>query len=235
MSSSSSVTMRQMPLILGSEPPLRFDNFIAVDPVQEAGLRAALEDPRPDVPVYLWGPPGSGKSHLLHAAAAAAQADGLRVAAFGHQVPLPWDVDDGVRLLVLDDCDQYDAHQQHAAFAAYVEAASLGVPVIAAGRWPPVDMPVRDDLRSRLGWGLVFQLQPLPEAAVRDILRGEARRRGWSLGDEVLDYLLRRCDRNLHHLMDLLDQIDRFALSAQRSVTVPLVREWLQLPLEGAV
>ncbi len=230
----SAVLSRQMPLALGSDPLWRFDNYVPAPSLSWDVLRAVLQAPQPGVPVYLWGGAGSGKSHLLHACATAAQDEGLRVSAFSPQAPLPWEVEETTRLLVFDDCDQLDAHRQHAAFAAFIEAATLGVPIVAAGALPPVDLPLRDDLRSRLGSGLVFQLAPPSEDDVRQILQREAQRRGLALPDEVVDYLLRRHARDLHTLMDLLDQLDHYALSAQRALTVPLVREWMQRHAEVA-
>ena len=99
--------------------------------------------------------------------------------------------------------------------------------VVAAGRLPPVDLPVREDLRTRLGWGHVFALQPLAESEARAALRREADRRGIFLSDEVMDYLLTRFERDLKHLMRLLDRLDRFALAQQRGVTVPLLKAML--------
>ena len=97
----------------------------------------------------------------------------------------------------------------------------------AAGRLPPVDLPLRDDLRSRLGWGHVFALQPLAEAETRAALRREADRRGIFLPDEVMDYLLTRFQRDMTHLMGLLDRLDGFALAEHRHVTVPLLKKML--------
>ena len=87
------------------------------------------------------------------------------------------------------------------------------MPLVSAGSVPPVDLPLRDDLRSRLGWGLVFALQPLAEADVRAVLRRRPTERGIFLSDEVMDYLLTRFARDLAHLMALLDRLDEFALS----------------------
>jgi DnaA family protein len=100
--------------------------------------------------------------------------------------------------------------------------------VAAAGSLPPVDLPLRDDLRTRLAWGHVFALQPLGEAETRAVLRREADRRGILLSDEVMSHLLTRFERDLSHLMRLLDRLDRFALAKARPVTVPLLRQMLQ-------
>ena len=90
-----------------------------------------------------------------------------------------------------------------------------------------MDLPLRDDLRSRLGWGHVHAVQALSEAQTRAVLRREADRRGVALGDEVLDYLLSRFARDLGHLMPLLDRLDEYALAHARALTVPLLRQML--------
>ena len=104
--------------------------------------------------------------------------------------------------------------------------------IAAAGALPPVDLPLRDDLRTRLGWGHVFALEPLAESDARAALRREADRRGIFLSDEVMDYLLTRFSRDLQHLMALLDRLDEFALSQHRAVTVPLLKRMFEQ--EGA-
>ena len=86
---------------------------------------------------------------------------------------------------------------------------------------------MREDLRTRLGWGHVFALQPLAESEMRAVLRREADRRGVFLSDEVMDYLLTRYARDLKHLMGLLDGLDRFALASKRAITVPLLKQML--------
>jgi len=130
--------------------------------------------------------------------------------------------------VLLDDVERYDESRQRAAFGLFVEAATQGWPIVAAGALPPVDLPLREDLRTRLGWGHVFALRPLAEADVRAALRGEAERRGLFLSDDVIDYLLRHFARDLKHLMAQLDRIDVYALTHQRALTVPLVRRMIE-------
>ena len=90
-----------------------------------------------------------------------------------------------------------------------------------------MDLPIRDDLRTRLAWGHVFALQVLPDAETRAVLRREADRRGIFLSDEVMGYLLTRFERDLGHLMRLLNRLDTFGLAQGRRITVPLVRQML--------
>jgi DnaA family protein len=100
--------------------------------------------------------------------------------------------------------------------------------VLAAGALPPADLKVRDDLRSRLGWGRVDALQVLDESERRAVLRQEADARGLFLSDEVMSYMLKRFSRDLASLMQLLDHLDQYALQTQRALTIPLVRAMLE-------
>ncbi len=217
--------MKQIPLAIGPEPQPTFDNFL---PGPNAAALAHLRGlGAPSAPLYLWGPAGSGKSHLLRALAARVQGRGEQVGWFDASDALPWPLLPAWSLVVIDRCDALDAAGQHAAFALFVEAATQGAQVAAAGRLPPVDLPLRDDLRTRLAWGHVFALQPLADPEARAVLRREADRRGMFLSDEVMNHLLTHFERDLGHLMRLLDRLDRFGLAAARRITVPLLRRML--------
>jgi len=217
--------MKQIPLAITPPPADSFDSLV-VGP-NEAVVQHLLTLLPPAAPLYLWGPAGCGKTRLLRALAARRQAEGERIAWFDAELPLPWELEEGLSVVVVDRCDELDAAHQQAAFALFVQAEAQGVQWAAAGRVPPVDLPLRDDLRSRLGWGHVFAVQPLSEVEARAALRREADRRGIFLSDEVMDYLLTRLQRDLKHLMNLLDRLDEFALAERRAVTVPLLRKML--------
>lgn len=230
------VAMRQIPLPIIDEPPRSFDSFLpGANALAAAQLTALAAQPDAAPPVYLWGPPGCGKTHLLHALAAQVRARGASVAWFDADTPLPWPIGDDPLLTVFDHCDGYDAHRQQAAFALFVDASARGARVAAAGRLPPVDLPLRDDLRSRLGWGHVMALQPLGDEEVRAVLTSEAARRGLTLTAEGSAYVLSRCARDLKSLKALLDRADGFALGRKRIVlTVPLLKQMLsEDPLDG--
>lgn len=217
--------MRQLPLAIGPETFPTFDSFVIGQNAAAVEHLTALAPPAPAV--YLWGPSGSGKTHLLRALAHRLQSSGSRAGWFAPADPLPWAVETDWALIVVDECDQLDGAAQLAAFTLFGEAASRQMLFAAAGRQPPVDLCVRDDLRTRLAWGHVFALQPPNEEQSRAALRREADRRGVFLSDEVMDFVLRRFTRDMKHLMQLLDAIDEFALAASRPITVPLVKRML--------
>ncbi|RYF76793.1 MAG: DnaA regulatory inactivator Hda [Comamonadaceae bacterium] len=180
------------------------------------------------VPTYLWGEGGSGKTHLLEGLAAALRTRGARVGRLGPGLVEPPAFDEGWAVVLMDDVHLYDAEQQHTAFSWFVQAQGFGHGVIAAGALPPADLPLREDLRTRLGWGHVFHLQVLSESQRRAVLRQAADARGILLADEVLDYMLHRFSRDLGSLMELLDQLDGYALQTQRAITIPLIRSMLE-------
>lgn len=217
--------MQQIPLAIGPEHLPTFDTFLA-GPNSEA-LEHLRSGAPTTAPIYLWGPAGCGKTHLLRAWAHAAQQDGQRVGWFDAGDAVPWPLAADWTRIVIDDCERLDDEAQHAAFRVFVEAASQGVQVAAAGRMPPIDLPLRDDLRTRLGWGHVFALRPLSEPETRAALRREADRRGILLSDDVINHLLTHFDRDLSSLMNLLDRLDRFSLARSRHVTIPLLRTML--------
>jgi len=220
--------MKQIPLPIGPVTLPTLEGFIAGSEANAAALahlRALPERAAP--PVYLWGPSGCGKTHLLRAMLGQRQRAGQQGGSFCAATPAPWACDPAWTLVAIDDCHALDAARQQAAFALFVEAQAHGVPLLAAGRLPPVDLPLREDLRTRLAWGHVHALQPLLEHETRAALRREADRRGIFLSDEVMAYLMTRFERDLKHLMALLDRLDEFALASARPVTVPLLKRML--------
>ncbi len=217
--------MQQLPLAIGPVAQPAFENFLREGGAAAFDHLSGLQ--APGAPVYLWGPPGSGKTHLLHSLAGRFVAAGKGVSWFDPTDAPPWHLSPEDTLVVIDDCEALDAQAQHAAFGLFVAATAHGAQVAAAGRWPPVDLPLRDDLRTRLGWGLVFALQTLPDGQTRAALVGEARRRGFELPDAVVDHLLTHFPRDLAHLMQLFDRLDRYALAQSRRITVPLLRQML--------
>lgn len=182
---------------------------------------------RSPVPTYLWGVGGSGKTHLLKAVQDALRAQGASVGWLDASLVDPPEFDESWAAVLMDDVHAYNTLQQHTAFNWFVNAQTHQRWVLAAGTLPPADLKLRDDLRSRLGWGHIFQLQMLSEPQRRAVLRQAADARGIFLSDEVMDFMLTRFSRDLGSLMELLDLLDGYALQTKRGITIPLIKSMM--------
>lgn len=198
--------MQQLVLDIGPALEPDFDHFIAGPNAEAvAAVRDFVAGATRESVLYLWGEPGSGRTHLLKAASRA-----------------------NARLVLADDVEMLEASAQQRLFAAINAAREGAPPVLAAGRQAPAQLALREDLRTRLAWGLVYQLKPLSDTEKAAHLRDQAARRGLRLPDEVLAYLLTRLPRDLASLNQVLDGLDRYSLATKRALTVPLVREALE-------
>jgi DnaA family protein len=120
---------------------------------------------------------------------------------------------------------------QVALFDTYNQTRAANGVLLAAGNASPSQMNLRDDLATRLAWGLTYQLHPLTDEEKAQALQAHALERGMKLPDEVVDYCLRYLRRDLPSLMAFLDELDEWSLTEKRPVTVPLLKKLLQLPL----
>jgi DnaA-homolog protein len=217
--------MRQLALDITAPPAPTFDNFVV-------GRNAeALVHLRAAIPVagggerfiYLWGEAGSGRTHLLKAAAAAAANANAAYVKCGANSRF----DDGAPLLAADDVERLGADAQIALFNRYNSLREQGGALIASGNVPPVQLALRADLLTRLGWGLVVQVHALSDEEKAQALAQHAKARGFALSKEVIAYLLTHAPRDMGALFATLDALDRFSLETKRAVTVPLTRELL--------
>lgn len=224
--------MRQLVLDLQADRAPTLDNFVVG---ANAGLMHALsrlaagEDAGAGTPhLYLWGTPGSGRSHLLQATVCAAQQAGrpafaLRADQLDSEQALQPDA-----LLAVDDVDQLDDAAQIALFNAFNRARAGRRTLLLAGAAPPIGLAVREDLRTRIGQTLVHQVQALDDDSRARVLGAIAERRGLRLGDEVVTFLLRHGRREFPHLLAVLDALDAASLEHKRPITLPLLRELMQ-------
>jgi DnaA-homolog protein len=222
--------MQQMALDIGLKPVASLQSFLA-GPNQAALEHLQLwasSTMRSPVPTYLWGESASGKTHLLKAVREALREQGAQVGWIDASVHEPPEFNPAWSAVILDDVHLYTAVQQHAAFNWFINAQTEQRWVLGAGTLPPADLQLRDDLRTRLGWGHVYALHVLTEPERRAVLRQEADARGVFLGDEVMDFMLKRFSRDLGSLMQLLQQLDGYALSTKRAITIPLIKSMLE-------
>ncbi len=179
--------------------------------------------------VYLWGEPGCGKSHLLQALVGAPRVLGpdslpeaFSIDSVASGAPAP-----GARSIVaIDDCERLDDERQQRAFQLINHArAQPGATVVAAGAQPPLALALRDDLRTRLGSGLVYRLQLLGDDEKAAVLNRIASERGVAISSDVVPWLIAHTSRDIRALMRLFDALDRHAFERTRAITLPLLRE----------
>ena len=243
---------RQFALDIAQTPKASLDNFL---PGKDLALYSALQDlvmgwetnvdsnlqanPLNERWIYWWGPEGSGRSHLLSALSNAAQELGLEYFPLTPHEPISW-----VRLeekmgelgtsstpsvITVDDVDRLDERQVASLFRILNEIqASKAIHIFMAGNAAPSSLQLREDLRTRLGWGLVFHTHLLEDDEKIQALQQAATARGLVLSPDVLPWLLNRFYRDMPSLMALIDALDAYSLETKRAVTLPLVRELLQ-------
>ena len=224
----------QLVFELVAPEPKSFRSFVAGRNAEAvAALERAAAGSLAETGVVVWGAPGAGKSHLLAATVEAAS----RQARPAHLVASPAAADPSLAaanaLVAVDDVHLADDDGAGRLFTLYNALRERGGTLVVASALPPARLAMRDDARTRLGWGLVFEIVPLADEDKPAALAAYARSRGFALGDDVILYLLAHGRRDMAALVATLTALDRASLAQKRPVTVPLVREWLQRSIDG--
>jgi DnaA family protein len=212
--------MSQMLLGIAPDWIPSLDNFVAG---RNAELLAALRDMAGGSSVFIWGETGSGKSHLLQAAVERTRASGLDAVYAAGVVP------PAAQMVAVDEVEQLDDAAQIELFALYNRQRENGGLLLVSGTQAPAFLQLRDDLRTRLGWGLVYQLHALNDEEKTEALRQHAHARGFGLPPEVTTYLLRHGRRDLPALLQTLNALDEHCLRLKRAASVPLLKEVMML------
>lgn len=223
----------QLPLSLRTPPDQRLDAFHGQPAVRDA-VRAAARGEQRDW-LYLSGPAGSGKTHLLLAACAEVGAAGRRaaylpLAAFAGALADVLPAQEGADLVCLDGLEAIAGQRadEEALFHFHNRARAGGTVLLYAARGNPAALGLGlPDLATRLGQCTRFTLEALDDDGRRELLRQRAARRGLQLDDAVIDYLMRRSERDLASLTALLDRLDKASLAEQRRITIPFLRQHL--------
>lgn len=219
--------------ILSIFPHLPFQ-IAGISPSETPLLRTAPEDVRV---LYVWGVTGSGKSHLLQAACQLISQAGHTVAYLPLKVLRDWDpaVLEGMAehtLVAVDDIDHIAGHPawEEALFHLYNRLQSQQKILLITGQLPPAATTLHlADLRSRLTCALILQIHELKDEDKISTLQEHANKRGLELSKSVGQYILNRCSRNMHDLHSVLDRLDHASLVAQRKLTIPFVKEILEV------
>jgi DnaA family protein len=229
--------MRQLLLDLSAEPAPDFETFIVgrnaevcqlLMQIGRLATGAADQPPASDRFIYLWGEESAGKSHLLHALVKAGNGRYIGADASG----AAFDYDPAVSLYLIDDCEQLSSGAQIDAFNLFNRIREGSGFLVSAGDSAPAQLKVREDLRTRLGWGLIYQIQGLSDEEKIDALSQAAAARGMILSPGLLPYLITHFRRDMRSLSVMLDALDRYSLETQRPITLPLLRSLLQMEIQ---
>jgi DnaA family protein len=208
---------RQLTLDLVKPPKPSLDNFVVGRNAEVVAALRAIIGGSGEQFVYLWGETGAGRSHLL-------QALGLDTSQ--GEIP-PLDADRSV--YIVDDVDSLREPQQQQLFVLLNEIRTGGTArFVAAGNAAPMHLTLRDDVRTRLAWGLVYQVHALSDDEKAQALSAHAASRGLGLPADVVEYLLTHMPRDMRTLVAVVDALDSYALSVKKPLTVPLVRHWAE-------
>ena len=213
--------MRQLILDLVPAQPPTLENFAAGSNAEAlTGLAGWLAAESPDTCLLLWGESGAGKSHLLAASGA--------IYANAEDDPTLAGLPEDAAFVAVDNVEALDADGQIALFNRFNRLRAAGGRLLTGARVPPLQLALREDLRTRLGSGQIHRLRPLSDDEKRTALAAQARERGMSLAPEALDYLLARAPRDMRSLAAILAALDRYSLEQKRPLTLPLLRSVLQ-------
>lgn len=225
--------MQQLPLGIRLRDRATFDSFVVGANAELVATLRALAAGRGGI-VWQWGASGSGRSHLLQAVCAAVPRE--RRVAYLPLGSLPATADDffdgwrGFDVVCIDDLPRALAQRatEQSLFRLYRDVEERGAALVVTADAPPARQPwALADIGSRFGASQVFEVRELDDEQQGEALRGRAAQRGFDLPEETLRYLQRRLPRDMRSMCELLDALDDAALSAQRRLTIPFIREVL--------
>lgn len=217
-------------------PLFSFDSFVPCEG-NAAALRFARRIVDPDDPeklLYLHGPAGSGRTHLLKSIASdSIPYVSLRESPGSDQL---LSLFSGAAGLVVDDLHEMPENErlQASLWQLFNEFHTSGRIIAMAGLYPPRDLSTIDEhLSSRLLWGLVARLDTSDDHSRSMIIKKVAEDRQIRVPDDVIDYILSTASREVGDLIVCFNQLYRFSMAEKRRITLPLAREVHELVTAG--
>ncbi len=227
----------QLPLSIRLRDHATFENFLPADNQQVVVTlqRAAVSDNDDATALYLWGTAGSGKSHLMQAACHCVTACDevavyLPLRDYQMFAPALLEGMESLALVCLDDIEAIagQSEWEEAIFHLYNRMQANGTQLVVSANSAPQGLPLLlPDLMTRLGWGLVFQLNELNDEKKVEALQMRAQAIGMEISDDVARYLFSRTRRDMHSLFALLERLDHATLVAQRRLTIPFLKVFM--------
>ena len=196
--------MKQMLLALSPTPKQSFENFVVGQNIEVVHtLKQIISNKLPIQFIYLWGNEGSGKSHLAHNAS-----------------------DHG--FIIHDDVHLLDELGQIELFNTYNRCKESNQNMLVTGLYSPLQMKLRDDLATRLAWGVTYEVIGLSDEEKKLALLKHADERGMNLNMDIIDYCLKYLKRDMPNLFSILEALDKWSLTYKRPITLPLLKEIIE-------
>jgi DnaA-homolog protein len=175
----------------------------------------------------IWGGAKTGKTHLLNSIFSSIERPDDWAIKLDADRDFPENPFTDSTVVIVDDADRLSTAQQGWLFNAFNHVVGRGGLLIVSGASSPLTWQIRDDLRTRIASGLIFELCAVPQDELPVLLRDYAANRGIVLSKEVLTYILTHGRRDVAALCQTVIGVDRLSLSLKRAVTIPLVRAYL--------
>jgi DnaA family protein len=218
----------QLTLNFPVEEEWNFSTFIT-ESLNDALMHALknLSDVK-ESPIYIWGEPESGKSHLLQALCQQIE-DSMylpsrEILEYGPEI---LEGLEGLKLVCLDDIQVMKGSEdwQLALFALFNRARETGCLLVMSADCPLAQLGFKlADLTSRIQWGPVYQVHALSDEGKTRLLEEAAERRGIRLSGEVVSYILNRSERSITSLYGVLNKLDELSLAEKRRITQPYIK-----------
>ncbi len=229
--------MLQLPLSVALRVDATFDNFY-ISPANTwvvDALQHFCQQPN-EFYAYLWGPSGTGVSHLLQASQHRLQSHNIQYLPLAEIIHYDYSAQDilsgleTLDIVVIDDIQHIagNGDWEEALFYLFNRMRDTGKKLLIGGHQSNTHLPVNlPDLQSRLQWGESYRLEPLDDDAKKQVLIDRSASMGLSIKEDVVQFMLNHCGRNLTDLMELLEQLDQVCLIEKRAVTIPFVKSVL--------
>ena len=179
--------------------------------------------------VYLWGRGDSGLSYLLQACVTYYQGQGENTCYIDASKTV---LQEDIRYydyLAIDHLNDLDSSGQIVLFSVFNRFQNQRQGrLLLAGDMPPAQLRIREDLRTRLGFCLVYEIKPLSDQEKISALVDIAKNRQLMVSEEVFVYLLNHWQRDMGKLTDLLGILDRYSLAVKKPITVALVKKVME-------
>ncbi len=212
------ISKSQLPLSLFEARKEKLENFIASSNEEAVGVvRSLIEGEGPQF-LFLWGDDGTGKTHLLHC-----------IEEHPEKVPT---FNESRTTYTVDDVQNLTLDEQQRLFDLFNQIrAHQGTHLVVASDKSPKDLErlgIRRDLTSRFSWGIVVELKTLTDEQKESIIKERAEEKGLQITSEVLSWMRVHLSSDMGTMSRFLDDMDHFALSEKRALTVPLIKEWFK-------